>query len=63
MLSISAASIIAKVHRDNILKRLDLERPEYGFGQHKGYGTKHHQLALAKYGPTEFHRKSFLKNF
>ena len=60
VLSISAASIIAKVYRDNILKQLDLQRPEYGFGHHKGYGTKKHQLALAKYGPSEFHRKSFL---
>jgi len=63
VLSISAASIIAKVHRDEILKQLDLKRPEYGFAKHKGYSTKQHRQALLQHGVSEFHRKSFLKKF
>src|SRR3989344_3906305 len=61
ILSISAASIIAKVYRDNIMERLDGEFPGYGFAKHKGYGTKEHQRALSKFGPTIVHRKSFLE--
>ena len=57
---ISAASVIAKVTRDRQMKILDLEFPEYGFKNHKGYGTKEHLAALSKYGPiADFHRKSF----
>ncbi|RJG49076.1 ribonuclease HII [Motilimonas pumila] len=56
---ISAASIIAKVIRDQDMKTLDEQLPEYGFAQHKGYPTKAHFAALAQYGPTEWHRKSF----
>ena len=63
ILSISAASIIAKVHRDTIMERLDGKFPGYGFARHKGYNTKEHQKALKKLGTSEVHRKSFLKNF
>lgn len=57
--SISAASIIAKVHRDKLMKRLHKKYPKYGFSKHKGYGTKKHQDALRKYGLSRIHRKSF----
>ncbi len=57
--SISAASIIAKVYRDNLMRKLHYKYPEYGFGKHKGYGTKIHQEAIRKYGLTKIHRKSF----
>jgi len=63
ILSISAASIIAKVYRDDLLRKMDLQYPQYGFARHKGYNTKEHQAAIRKFGPSEFHRKSFLKNF
>lgn len=56
---ISAASIIAKVTRDNYMKELSKHYPEYGFDRHKGYGTKEHLLAIQKYGVTPHHRKSF----
>ncbi len=56
---ISAASIIAKVTRDRIMRELDLTYPDYGFGKHKGYITKLHTQALAKVGPCIEHRKSF----
>ena len=59
--SISAASIIAKVTRDNLMLELDQQYPEYGFGQHKGYGTKAHILAIKQYGKSPIHRDSFLK--
>lgn len=57
--SISAASIIAKVTRDRIIREADEIYPEYGFAAHKGYGTRKHFEALKKYGPCEIHRKSF----
>ncbi|MDD5492246.1 MAG: ribonuclease HII [bacterium] len=57
--SIAAASVIAKVHRDKIMNNLHEKYPLYGFNQHKGYGTKGHLEALAKYGPCPYHRKSF----
>lgn len=57
--SISAASIIAKVMRDRIIREADKIYPKYGFAAHKGYGTKKHFEALKKYGPCEIHRKSF----
>lgn len=57
--SISAASIIAKVTRDRLMVELDAEYPEYGFAGHKGYGTKQHLEALKKHGATPAHRKSF----
>ncbi|GAP75836.1 ribonuclease HII [Pseudoalteromonas sp. SW0106-04] len=56
---ISAASILAKVARDEEMIALDVQFPEYGFAGHKGYPTKAHFAALAEHGATEFHRKSF----
>ena len=58
-ISISAASIIAKVTRDGIMKSFHNMYPEYGFYKNKGYGTKEHVAALKKYGPCKIHRKSF----
>jgi len=58
-ISISAASIIAKVTRDRMLIKFDTEFPEYGFAQHKGYGTRQHLDALRKFGATPIHRKTF----
>ncbi|MCQ2514490.1 MAG: ribonuclease HII [Ruminococcus sp.] len=60
-MSIASASILAKVTRDRLLYKYAEEYPEYMFDKHKGYGTKAHIEALKKYGPTPFHRKSFLK--
>lgn len=57
--SIAAASIIAKVTRDRIMKDYDEIYPQYGFAHNAGYGTKEHLEALAKYGTTPIHRKSF----
>lgn len=57
--SIAAASIIAKVTRDRIMKELALEYPEYGFDRHKGYGTAVHLDALKRLGPAPCHRRSF----
>jgi len=57
--AISAASIIAKVIRDQEMQQLDKEYPAYGFAQHKGYGTIVHRLALAKLGPCPAHRRTF----
>lgn len=56
--AVSAASIIAKVVRDNYMKDLALKYPEYGFEKHVGYGTKQHQAALEKFGPCPEHRRS-----
>lgn len=57
---IAAASILAKTHRDQILREIHHSHPNYGFESHKGYGTKSHQEALAKYGPLpSIHRRSF----
>lgn len=60
--SISAASILAKVTRDRLLLEYDEKYPEYNFKKHKGYGTKEHIEAIKKYGICEVHRPSFLKN-
>jgi ribonuclease HII len=57
--SIAAASILAKVHRDELMERYAEEYPGYGFENHKGYGTKEHVAALEKLGITPIHRKSF----
>ena len=57
--AISAASILAKVQRDNEMKALDLEYPNYGIAQHKGYPTKLHLEKLAEFGVTPQHRRSF----
>lgn len=56
---ISAASIIAKVARDRLMKEISLKYPEYGFEKHKGYGTKEHRHAIQKFGVTSHHRKTF----
>ncbi len=61
ILSISAASIIAKVYRDEILERLHEEFPRYAWDKNKGYNTKEHRAAIEKWGITKHHRKSFLK--
>ena len=58
--TIAAASIIAKVSRDNYMKDLDKKYPNYKFAKNKGYGTKEHIEAIKKYGITPVHRKSFL---
>lgn len=57
--SIAAASVVAKVHRDAIMQRMDAEYPGYGFARHKGYGTAGHLRALRERGPTPIHRRSF----
>ena len=59
--SIAGASIIAKVMRDAEMYRWDKKYPEYGFGKHKGYGTKAHIEAIQKYGPCPIHRMTFAK--
>ena len=61
--SIAAASIIAKVTRDQIMKKYALDYPQYSFEKHKGYGTKAHIEALAKYGLSPIHRGYFCKKF
>lgn len=61
--NISAASIIAKVTRDRIMRQWDEIYPQYGFSKHKGYGTAMHIQALKEYGPSPIHRKTFIKNF
>ncbi len=58
-ISIAAASIIAKVYRDNIMVRFDQKYPQYCFRKNKGYGTKEHFKALETYGATEIHRKTY----
>ncbi len=58
-LSIAAASIIAKVTRDRLMLELHQQYPEYGFDQHKGYGTPAHLTALRRYGAAPCHRRSF----
>ncbi len=61
--NIAAASIIAKVTRDRIMRQWDEIYPQYGFVQHKGYGTAKHIAAIKEYGLTPIHRRSFTKNF
>lgn len=58
-LSIAAASIIAKVTRDRLMREIDREFPEFGFAKHQGYGTKEHLDALRIHGPCRHHRRSF----
>ncbi len=57
--SIAAASVIAKVTRDRLMRRLDQLYPQFGFARNKGYGTREHIKAIHKYGPTPHHRYSF----
>ncbi len=61
--SIAAASIVAKVTRDRLMKELDAQYPAYGFAQNKGYGSAEHIAALKKYGPCPLHRRSFIGHF
>ena len=61
--SIAAASIVAKVTRDRLMEKADNLYPQYGFKQHKGYGTKQHVMALKEHGPCPLHRATFIKNF
>ena len=58
--AIAAASVVAKVYRDELMADLDAEHPGYGFARHKGYGTRVHLEALARLGPTPVHRRNFL---
>lgn len=59
MLSIAAASILAKTHRDELMRRLDAEFPQYGWARNKGYPTPDHRAAIAAHGITPYHRKTF----
>ena len=61
--NIAAASILAKVSRDNLMEEMAKSYPQYGFEIHKGYGTKAHYAALREYGASPVHRMSFLKKF
>lgn len=58
-ISIAAASVLAKVHRDSLMREMHLEHPQYGLASHKGYATPEHRRALEEHGPTKWHRKSF----
>ncbi|GGA54007.1 hypothetical protein GCM10011507_01500 [Edaphobacter acidisoli] len=58
-LSIAAASVVAKVHRDALMREMDLVHPMYGLASHKGYGTSKHRRALWEFGPAPQHRRSF----
>ena len=60
--AISAASIIAKVYRDNLMTKLSKAHPQYKWHKNAGYGTKEHRDAIKEYGITEYHRKTFLKS-
>ena len=62
-ISIAAASILAKVTRDRMMKKYSIIYPEYGFEGHKGYGSQSHIEAIKIYGPSPIHRRSFIKNF
>jgi ribonuclease HII len=58
-ISIAAASVVAKVHRDGLMRQLDREYPRYGLASHKGYATPEHLAALREHGPCALHRRSF----
>lgn len=62
-LSIAAASVLAKVTRDRLMREYDKLMPEYGFAGHKGYGSAAHIAAIREFGPSPIHRRSFIKNF
>ena len=62
VLAIAAASILAKVTRDRMMKEMALRYPGYSFEKNKGYGTKAHYEGIEKYGMCPIHRRSFLKN-
>lgn len=59
--TIGAASILAKVYRDGLMREMDVLYPQYGFAKHKGYGTRAHLQAIEEYGLCEIHRKTFTK--
>ena len=61
--SIAAASILAKVYRDRLMREYDKQYPQYGFAKHKGYGTKDHIEAIRTYGPCPIHRRTFITHF
>lgn len=61
--TIGCASIVAKVYRDRLMEEYAKEYPEYGFEQHKGYGTKRHIQAIKEVGPCAITRRTFIKNF
>jgi ribonuclease HII len=61
-LAVAAASVLAKTHRDEIMRDLDRQFPNYGWAKNKGYPTPGHKAAIARYGITEYHRKSFNLN-
>ena len=61
--SIAAASILAKVYRDRLMREYDMIYPAYGFAKHKGYGTKEHIDAIRVVGPSPIHRRSFITHF
>ena len=61
--SIAAASILAKVYRDRLMREYDMIYPAYGFAKHKGYGTKEHIDAIRTVGPSPIHRRSFITHF
>ncbi|HHY93506.1 MAG TPA: ribonuclease HII [Firmicutes bacterium] len=61
--SVAAASVLAKVYRDRLMVELDRRCPAYGFAIHKGYATRLHRQALARMGPSPYHRLSFLSGF
>ena len=61
--NIAAASVLAKVTRDELMEAMAAEYPQYGFEIHKGYGTKAHYAALTEHGACAIHRRSFLKKF
>ena len=61
--NIAAASILAKVYRDNLMIKMHKIYPQYNFSNHKGYGTKEHIKNLVNYGACPLHRKTFIKNF
>lgn len=61
--NIAAASVLAKVTRDDLMVLMAEQYPEYGFEIHKGYGTKAHYAALTEHGPSPIHRQTFLKKF
>ncbi len=61
--SIAAASILAKVTRDRLMRELDAQYPQYGLARNKGYGTAEHIAALKAYGPTPIHRRTLIGHF
>jgi ribonuclease HII len=62
-LSIAAASILAKVYRDRLMKKMAKKFPEFGWGKNKGYGTVYHREAILKHGQTRMHRKRFVQTW